>query len=99
RYFHVTGVQTCALPISLKGENPLPNGGEDDNSVPMVQSSEAVGSSDMNNGTHSPLPSLEQPHHEKSITKTQANVVEHLLSGLAQIGRASCREKWLISVC
>src|SRR5690606_41162247 len=89
RDFHVTGVQTCALPILIMPPNERLRGHRDEEAIRALTHPEPV-------PVIEPDMALQGIHHISGITDDIDRA--HEFYEAAQIGRASCRERGETSV-
>src|SRR5207302_4912319 len=92
RDFHVTGVQTCALPISRvyrHRHESLPNARlVDHDSTQVVE----ILVEEFEIADYGPVFCSELELFEMDQVESPINLVDYRYRGMVQIGRASCRE-------
>src|SRR5690606_39817548 len=87
RDFHVTGVQTCALPISV-GTKRIAEGKRFQPQVRRIF--QPAGMRQVEGGV---VAQVAYPGIPRLVARLLPPVVESLLGNIWQIGRASCRER------
>src|SRR5690606_40598253 len=93
RDFHVTGVQTCALPISIVGITG-------DTSVAAKRSDSAIVASDVSSDARSFGSSDFASFHGARVSAYRFTARMNRNVRSREIGRASCRERvWMWRVC